>query len=309
MTLTGVQVFAPAKINLTLHVTGQRSDGYHLLESLVVFADVGDELIVQIGNTLSVTTEGPEAGNVPADMSNLVLKTATLFRNLPGASFLLTKSLPVASGIGGGSADAAAAFRALMVFHSGGENNPAMYDPDQTPMADQLLALGADIPVCLQSRPARMAGIGERLTPVTDLPRLYAVLVNPRVGVSTPDVFRALPQKTNAPMPPIPRFAGMHHLVDWLGEQRNDLEAPASALCPQIALVKSALARLEGCMLERMSGSGATCFGLFDSEDAAQVGARLLRQEHPDWWVTFARLGDQSARALPRVYYSTSSFR
>jgi len=302
VSITGVQVFAPAKINLTLHVTGQREDGYHLLDSLVVFADVGDKLLVQIGNTISVTTEGPEAAQVPSDMSNLVLKTAALFQDLPGASFLLTKNLPVASGIGGGSADAAAAFRGLMVHHSGGENDPAMYDPAVTPMADQLLNLGADIPVCLQSRPARMGGIGDVLDPVPALPSVHAVLVNPRVGVSTPDVFRALPTKANPPMSDIPNFAGLHHMVEWLSTQRNDLEGPANALCPEIPRVRAALEPLEGCLLARMSGSGATCFGLFESAETALAGAAHIRRHHPDWWVEPALLGDQSARPMPRTY-------
>ncbi|MFK7753885.1 MAG: 4-(cytidine 5'-diphospho)-2-C-methyl-D-erythritol kinase [Sedimentitalea sp.] len=300
--ITGVQVFAPAKINLTLHITGQRDDGYHLLDSLVVFADVGDELLVQVGSTISVTTEGPEAALVPADMSNLVLRVAALFKDLPGASFLLTKNLPVASGIGGGSADAAAAFRGMMCHHSGGETDPMMYDPAKTPMSRSLLDLGADIPVCLQSRPARMAGIGDVLSPVPDMEVLHAVLVNPRVGVPTPSVFRALKSKTNPAMPEIPQFHGRNHLIDWLGAQRNDLEPPAIELQPEIKRVKRALEAFPTCLLARMSGSGATCFGVFESHDAAQNAQRGLSKQYPDWWVQAACLGDQSHRARLRPY-------
>ncbi|MGD9294273.1 MAG: 4-(cytidine 5'-diphospho)-2-C-methyl-D-erythritol kinase, partial [Roseobacter sp.] len=181
-----VSVFAPAKVNLTLHVTGKRPDGYHLLDSLVMFADVGDELFIQTGNTISVTTEGPEAAAVPPDMDNLVLKVATLFDEMPGASFVLTKTLPVSSGIGGGSADAAAAFRGLMTFWSGGEVSVELYDPAHTPIAQKLLGLGADIPMCLLSQTARISGIGEDIQPLDGLPPLHAVLVNPRRAVSTP---------------------------------------------------------------------------------------------------------------------------
>ncbi|MEE4187389.1 MAG: 4-(cytidine 5'-diphospho)-2-C-methyl-D-erythritol kinase, partial [Roseobacter sp.] len=231
-----VTVFAPAKVNLTLHVTGRRDDGYHLLDSLVAFADAGDSLFVQMGNTISVTTEGPEASAVPADMDNLVLKVAALFEEMPGASFLLTKNLPVSSGIGGGSADAAAAFRGLMTFWSGGEVDHALYDPARTPMADALLRLGADIPMCLLSQTARVRGIGEQIAPVRQLPLMDAVLVNPRRAVPTPAVFKALKHRDNAPMPEdLPRFGGFNDFVLWLGAQRNDLQQAAIALEPAIA--------------------------------------------------------------------------
>ncbi|WP_227267606.1 4-(cytidine 5'-diphospho)-2-C-methyl-D-erythritol kinase [Roseobacter weihaiensis] len=300
-TSTFVSVFAPAKINLTLHVTGQRADGYHLLDSLVAFADVGDELVVQTGKTVSVITEGPEAAAVPVDMDNLVLKVAALFEDMPGASFLLTKNLPVSSGIGGGSADAAAAFRGLMTFRRGGQVSPALYDPANTPMAQKLLALGADIPMCLLSRAARIRGIGEEMTPLPQLPELHAVLINPRCRVATPSVFSALKHRDKPPMPAtLPRFAGPNDLFLWLARQRNDLEEAAMGLEPVIGEVKSALAADQNCRLARMSGSGATVFGLYDTAAMARAGADALRKKHKDWWVRAVRLGDQLDRALPR---------
>lgn len=297
-----VSVFAPAKINLTLHVTGQRPDGYHLLDSMVAFADVGDELFIQIGNTLSVTTEGPEAAAVPADMDNLVLKVARLFDDMPGASFLLTKNLPVSSGIGGGSADAAAAFRGLMTFWSGGEVEPALYDPERTPMAKALLDLGADIPMCVMSQAARITGIGEGISPLAAMPPVDAVLVNPRRAVSTPAVFSAMQSRGNPAMAqPFPRFAGFNDFVLWLAEQRNDMQGAAIALEPSIATVLEALESAATCRLARMSGSGATCFGLFEHAGAAGDAAARLRADHPDWWVVATTLGSQTARAMPRV--------
>lgn len=301
-----MQIFAPAKINLTLHVTGQRDDGYHLLESLVVFADVGDAIRLRAGNTLSLTVEGPEAAGVPADLGNLVLKTAQLFENMPGASFLLTKNLPTASGIGGGSADAAAAYRGLMCHWSdltpGAPIPPDLFAADRTPMAKGLLALGADIPACLLSQPVRMEGIGERLSPLPDLPGLFAVLVNPRRGVSTPEIFRRLKQRTNAPMAAaLPRFAGPADFALWLGGQRNDLQPVAEALEPAITQVLRALQATPDCLLARMSGSGATCFGLFDSPEATGAAAVRLRASHPHWWVKPARLGRMTEAAMPKI--------
>ena len=296
-----VTVFAPAKINLTLHVTGQREDGYHLLDSLVTFASIGDLMHVQLGNTLSVTTEGPEAADVPSDMNNLVLKVAQLFSDMPGASFLLEKNLPVASGIGGGSADAAAAFRGLMTHRSDGVIDPQMYDPAHTPFAPQLLALGADIPVCLQSVPRRMRGAGEVLQDVPELPILFALLVNPRVAVLTPTVFKALEAKENPPMPmQIPTFAGPHDFIGWLSDQRNDLQAPACALAPAIAETLALLEVDKTCLLARMSGSGATCFGLYDSRETAIAAAERVTVERPEWWVQPVRLGGMGRASLPR---------
>ena len=225
--MTTTRVFAPAKVNLTLHVTGTRPDGYHLLDSLVVFADVGDTLTISTADTLSLTVHGPEAAGLSAKDDNLVLRAARALSNR-GARISLAKTLPVSSGLGGGSADAAAALRGLAEIWQ---------MPDRLPM-HQLLKLGADVPMCLHPRPLRVRGIGEDLTPIPDLPDLPAVLVNPRVPVTTPDVFRALRQKTNPAMPEtVPRFENAVDLSAWLASQRNDLQSPALALQPAIAEV------------------------------------------------------------------------
>ena len=296
-----VRVLAPAKINLTLHVTGRRDDGYHLLDSLVVFADVGDDLRVRIDDGEPLTVDGPEAALVPTDPTNLVLRAAGLFTDLPGASFVLTKTLPVASGIGGGSADAAAAVRALLALRSEEIGATSLSDPRMAGMARDLLALGADIPVCLMSQGARMSGIGEHLQPLSGLPDLHAVLVNPRLGVSTPAVFRALRQRDNPPMPEVPQGPDLDRLIGWLRAQRNDLEPPAMALLPEIGRVRAALESQAGCLLARMSGSGATCFGLFETRSDADDAARSIAGRQPDWWVRSARLGDQGQAAQPRI--------
>lgn len=288
-----VQAFAPAKINLTLHVTGRRSDGYHLLDSLVAFADVGDQLSVEPFKGFHVLAEGPEAADVPTDRSNLILRVAALFEPDTDVSFTLTKRLPVTSGIGGGSADAAAAFRALTVFHRNGGARPDL---------TALLALGADIPMCVASGAARVRGIGEDILHLHDMPHLPAVLVNPRQAVSTPAVFQAMTQRDNPPMPEhIPSFKDVRDLAAWLAAQRNDMEATAIELVPPIAEVKHALTSQNDCLLARMSGSGATCFGLFPDQAAATAAAGNIAKATPEWWVTAATLGSQTERARPQV--------
>lgn len=263
---------APAKVNLALHVTGQRSDGYHLLDSLVVFTQAGDILRgqeVRSGVTLRVT--GPEAAGLAGDDDNLVLRAARLMQ-ADGVALELEKHLPVASGIGGGSSDAAAALR--LVARLTGRALP-----------EDVLALGADVPVCMAATPCRMRGIGERVTPVPALPHMAMVLVNPRVGVSTPTVFAALARKDNPPLSdPLPDWADFAQFILWLGKQRNDLQAPACAAVPDIAQVLSALDNA-GAALARMSGSGATCFGLFPHMDRAERAAQTLLRAEPRWWV------------------------
>ena len=299
--MTRVDVFAPAKINLTLHVTGERDDGYHLLDSLVTFASVGDRLDIVPGNALSLTVEGPEAAGVPADMDNLALRAAALVRR-DGAALRLEKHLPAASGIGGGSADAAAAWRGMISLDAEGARALAQ-SPDamlQENLED-IATLGADVPMCLACTPLRARGIGERVQ-VVPLPTLYAVLVNPRLPVSTPAVFKALESKQNPPMPDtLPAFADAGALIRWLTGMRNDLQAPALAVQPAIGDVLRAIGAQEGCGLARMSGSGATCFGLFETEAAAKEAAGVLYHAHPDWWVVGCVLGDQFKLALPRV--------
>ncbi|MBK4216548.1 4-(cytidine 5'-diphospho)-2-C-methyl-D-erythritol kinase [Paracoccus caeni] len=266
---------ARAKLNLALHVTGRRADGYHLLDSLVAFAAYGDELRLEPG-PLSLRIEGPFAEGLAADPDNLCLRAARLVGG--EAAITLTKNLPVASGIGGGSADAAAVLRGLeRMGHSLPEN------PEK---------LGADVPVCLLSAPARMEGVGEIVTPLPPLPSLPLVLVNPGVAVSTPQIFAAMERRDNPVLPPIPRFDYLDALTGWLRLTRNDLEAPARAVCPAIDEVLAALGST-GAAFARMSGSGATCFGLYDSAGKAATAAKMLKQH--GWWAVATELAQPPA--------------
>lgn len=266
--------FAAAKINLALHVTGQRADGYHLLDSIVVFAGVGDWVTVSPADRLGLTVTGPQGSGLSGD-DNLVLQAARCLG--VAAALALEKHLPVASGIGGGSADAAATLRVLSALCG-----------VALPDAAAVLALGADVPVCLAGVPVRMQGVGEVLTPLPPLPECYVVLVNPGMAVATPEVFKALPRKDNPEMTAMPACQSAMELAAWLRDQRNDLEAPAMALAPVIADVKAALEARPGCLMARMSGSGATCFGLFASEELAKAAVGALREDAPAWWVAAA---------------------
>jgi 4-diphosphocytidyl-2-C-methyl-D-erythritol kinase len=280
---------APAKINLTLRVLGRRADGYHELESLVAFAGVGDALTFAPGGALTLAVSGPTAQAAGDNADNLVLKAArALAERIAGltlGSFALSKRLPVAAGLGGGSADAAAALRLLARA-----NGVALDDPRLMQAAQ---ATGSDVPVCLDPKPRLMRGVGDVLSAQLDLPRLFAVLVNPGVAVSTRDVFAALtlPPAGQAAQSDAPAGAA---LPDEIAKGHNDLEEPAIELEPVIAEVLAVLRKLPGCRLARMSGSGATCFALFDTTAAANAGARSLRVGYPAWWVRATTLGDQN---------------
>ncbi|MTH76587.1 4-(cytidine 5'-diphospho)-2-C-methyl-D-erythritol kinase [Paracoccus aestuariivivens] len=265
---------APAKLNLTLHVTGQRADGYHLLDSLVVFLQVADVVQIDAG-PLSLALTGPFAAGLAGDADNLCLKAARLAGR--EAAITLEKNLPVASGIGGGSADAAAVLRALGCRPEHPET------------------LGADVPVCLEGRPARMQGVGEMLTPVPSLPTLHLVLVNPLQSLSTPAVFSAMTRRDNPAMPDaLPEFPDTDAVISFLDTCRNDLQAPAISLLPVIADCLSAL-DASGARLSRMSGSGATCFGIFADRDSAERAKSRIGAENPDWWVVASGLASAPA--------------
>lgn len=266
---------APAKLNLALHVTGRRPDGYHLLDSLVCFAAVGDSIALTPG-PLSLSIDGPFAAGLSTD-DNLCLRAARLVGGQ--AAIRLTKALPVASGIGGGSADAAAVLRGLARMGH--------------PLPDGTERLGADVPVCLASTPARMQGVGEVLTPLFALPPLHLVLVNPGIAVPTPAIFAGLRLRDNPPLPPIPAFADVDALLGWLGTTRNDLQPPAIAAAPVIADVLRALEG-QGAGLARMSGSGATCFGIFADPGAAERAAAALARN--GWWAVATELASAPAR-------------
>lgn len=267
---------APAKVNLALHVVGRRTDGYHLLDSLVVFPRLGDRLEAEPAAGLSLSIDGPFGLDLDAGPSNLVLQAALLLGDGRGAALRLTKALPVASGIGGGSADAAATLRLLA----------RLWDVSLPPAA-AVLRLGADVPVCLAGKACRMQGIGESLSPLS-LPAFWLVLANPGVPVATGAVFAGLASRQNPGLGGIPALGEFAALVAWLAAQRNDLEAPAVAVAPAIGRVLAGLRGQDGCGLARMSGSGATCFGLFAGESAALAAADALRAAEPGWWVTAA---------------------
>jgi 4-diphosphocytidyl-2-C-methyl-D-erythritol kinase len=274
---------ARAKVNLCLHVTGRRPDGYHLLDSLVVFPELGDEVRAEPAAGLSLACEGPRAGEIDAGPGNLVWQAAAAMAAAApgrGAALTLVKRLPVAAGIGGGSADAAATILAL----------EALWDvrlpPDRR--AALALRLGADLPVCLGGRPARMQGIGDALTSAPKLPDFWLVLVNPGVALPTREVFRRLGSFGAAAEPPPEGFADVAGLARWLAGQRNDLEAPARSLCPEVSSVLAALQAEPGIRLARMSGSGPTCFGLAEAAGAAEAAAAAIGARHPGWWVAAA---------------------
>ena len=275
---------APAKVNLYLHVAGRRAaDGYHLLDSLAVFGPAADALTAApIAAGLHLALEGPEAKSLAAEPDNLVLRAARALAAAagmaaPAAALTLDKRLPVASGIGGGSADAAAALRALDRLWGLGLGTARLATIGAT--------IGADVPVCVAARPARMQGIGEVLAPAPPLPRFALVLANPRLAVPTPAVFRARVESgaafTAPATLPVRGWGDAAALAHDLRALRNDLEAPAIALCPTIAAVLAALRAQPGCLVARMSGSGATCFGLFAATDAAARAAAALPA---GWW-------------------------
>ena len=278
--------FAPAKVNLYLHVTGRRDDGYHLLDSLVVFADVGDRITINEAPVLILRHAGPFADALPRPGQNLIVKAATALRDAfsidAGAAIILEKNLPVASGIGGGSADAAAAIRGLCRLW-----DIRVDDPRVSQVA---LSLGADIPVCLGRTTCVMRGIGEELRPVSGVGPFAAVLVNPGIDVPTPAVFKARTGWFSDPVAwPDPSNVG--DVISNLLQTHNDLEVPAISLAPEIGDVLAALADIPGVLQARMSGSGATCFAIFETTEAAQAATAQLKRGHPAWWTAATNIG------------------
>ena len=291
-----VSVLAPAKINLYLHVVARRPDGYHELDSLVAFADVADIVTAEAAADLSLTIDGPFAAALAGETAdNLVLRAARLlaaqFGVAAGAALRLTKHLPVASGIGGGSSDAAAALRALCALWR------VAAGPDE--LAALAARLGADVPVCLFGRPAWLGGIGETLVPAPALPPVAMVLVNPGIALSTPSVFKARRGPFSTPARFTETVADAVALAEALNSRRNDLTEAAVGLVPAIGNVLARLSHCEGALLARMSGSGATCFALFADNAAAGEAAARLAGERPDWWVAPGRLGIPPVRSVP----------
>jgi 4-diphosphocytidyl-2-C-methyl-D-erythritol kinase len=271
---------APAKVNLTLRVTGRRADGYHDLDSVVAFTAWADRLTFARDRELSLELKGPFAAALAGQSGNLVLQAARRLADHAGCAphvrIALDKRIPVAAGLGGGSADAAATLRGLSRLWQVG-----LTAADLLPLA---LELGADVPVCVGSRPARMRGIGERIEPI-ELPALDLVLANPHHAVSTAKVFGGFGAIERVGEPDRAMPTERADLLAWLRARGNDLETPACRLVPAIAEVIEALGAQPGCRLARMSGSGATCFGVFDAAPAAARAARTMRQARPGWWV------------------------
>lgn len=288
-----VRVTAPAKLNLYLHVVGKRADGYHLLDSLIAFAGIHDVLDVRhASRDFTVEVIGEFAASVPADEDNLVLRAARAlaeeYRLEHGAHITLNKRLPPASGMGGGSADAAATLKALTGLWN--------LDPRGDQLLELALQLGADVPACLMGRAAFMGGIGEELVPAPTLPPAWVVLVNPGVEVPTPAVFgaRSGPFSQGARFSEAPADAA--RLAELLAERRNDLTDAAVAIAPEVGLVLAALETCPGNLLARMTGSGATCFGIFPDVGAATQATMSLARSHPGWWVKVASLENDTGK-------------
>ena len=278
---------APAKVNLSLHVTGRRADGLHEIDSLAVFAEAADMVEVDLSGPPGIEVRGPMAAGVPRDGTNLALRAARLFAI--NARIRIDKRLPAAAGLGGGTSDAAAALR-LLERLSG------------TPAPAEAIALGADMPLCMLGAAARVRGIGERVAPVAGLPEIEAVLASPNLPVPTAAAFERLDSRRNPPMPDqIPAFASTRELAAWLRGMRNDLEGAAAALEPASVHVREALGAQPGCLLARMSGSGAAAFGLFDGAAAAAAAAARLAAARPGWWVSATRLNVRRADQLTRA--------
>ncbi|VAW14416.1 4-diphosphocytidyl-2-C-methyl-D-erythritol kinase [hydrothermal vent metagenome] len=275
---------APAKINLCLHVTGRRKDGRHELESMVVFSALGDRLKAMSDKRDHLLVDGEFAKSIKPDTTNLVMDALVLFRSRfpdavkTGLEIKLTKNLPVAAGIGGGSSDAAAMLRMMAQMSS----SPI----DPVALGQIAAQLGADVPVCLDKRPNLMAGIGEKLTPLAKLPPVYMVLANPGLAVSTKEIFAGLRRRENPPMPALPAsFDNAQQLAGWLKKTRNDLENSACEMVPQIKTISGFFAEDKNCLFARMSGSGATVFALYQNEIGALTAARKAQKRWPRYWV------------------------
>lgn len=274
---------APAKINLALHVVGRRADFYHLIESLSVFTAFGDRILIDAAMRDAFSVEGPFANEVPKGADNLVIRARDALRDAAGqtarppVSIVLEKNIPAMSGVGGGSSDAAAALRALTEYWN--------LDFDTARLSGIGLKLGADVPMCIRRHPLIARGIGEEIEDMAGFPALPLVLVNPGVAVATPRVFAALSSRDNPPLPPLPPRLDAKSLLDWLCATRNDLMAPALELEPGIGDGLAALGDA-GARFTRMSGSGATCFGLFSDMAAARRAASAISAMRPHWFVT-----------------------
>ncbi len=286
MSLNTFKLLAPAKINLFLHITGKREDGYHLLQSLMVFVDVGDEMEFSRHDSLFLDVDGPFAGDMPSPQDNLITKAAQLlaadYKTAPHGRVTLNKKLPVASGIAGGSSDAATALAGFAKLWGLPEEQHRLQKIAQK--------LGADVPACLLRKPVWAEGIGEKTTLLQEMPPLHFVLANPMVPTPTPEVFRRFRAKFSPPL----QFSGRRKTAsEWIASlkiYRNDLLDAAQEVTPQIRDVLNALGETPNCHFARLSGSGATCFGIYDYPESAMAAVNKLKQQYPRWWVSPATL-------------------
>ncbi len=281
--------FAPAKINLALHVTDRLDNEMHLLDSLVAFANIGDNIDAKTAKQDGLKIIGAYAPQLAKDNNNLILRALELFRKkfplaLPsGLEFELKKNLPIAAGIGGGSSDAGASLRLLVKI--------SKQTIDKKDLHQIALKLGADVPVCLLGKTCLMQGIGEKITPTAPLPETYVVLINPLLSVATNKVFSQLKMINNEPLPTIKKpFANVQQLANWLEETRNDLLSPALEIAPIIKEITASLSTTRGCYFARMSGSGATVFALYDKKSHVENATRKLQKKWPKFWIESGRL-------------------
>lgn len=285
--MSEITLRAPAKVNLYLHITGKREDGYHLVDSLVSFTDFGDQVTVSEADELTLTASGHYADGMPMDDSNLVLRMARSLQEeagiTKGAKIHIDKEIPVSAGVGGGSTDAAAAANALVKLWG--------VDIPLQRLCEIGFKLGVDMPVCLNRKTVFVDGLGEQMTAAEPIPENGLLLVNPRVTLSTPSVFA----RRKGGFSPTDDFIGTRakdakHLAKLLADRENDLTDPASALVPVVREVIREIGNLDGCLLSRMSGSGATCWGLFETEAAAAAAMEQLKSRQPDWWMRVSHL-------------------
>ena len=276
----GVARLAPAKINLALHVTGRRADGYHLLDSIAVFADVGDRVEIVPAERLELSITGRFASHAPGDPGDLAWRAAAAFFEHTGlpprAAIRVEKNIPAGAGLGGGSADAAAVLLALDELFGTKISAKSLRAVG--------LRLGADVPMCLCGRALRARGVGEQISPLEGFPALPMVLVWPGRPVSTAEVFKTLARRDNPPLADPPAAKSLVEIATWLAACRNDLELPASVIAPEIGAVLGVLRATPGCLVARMSGSGSACFGLYAAPAAASAAATVIAQARPDWW-------------------------
>jgi 4-diphosphocytidyl-2-C-methyl-D-erythritol kinase len=279
-----MRIYAPAKLNLFLHVGERRPNGFHELESLIAFAEEADVLTLENADNTSLTASGPFAMSLPLDQDNSIIRAARALDTQHGAKIDLEKHLPVAAGIGGGSADAGAALRGLDALWELGRS--------QEELLSIASRIGSDVPACTLSQTLWMSGRGEEVEVLSPLPPFEIVMVNPNIALSTAAVFSRLNVRTGvgAIAPPLSPIETVWDLVAYLADSGNDLEAPACELAPIIDDVLEALAHEPGCVLAQMSGSGATCFGIFQEGPWAAGGADRIARDHPEWWVRLSRI-------------------